>query len=188
MAEKSPAISLSDLNRGEPEAFDSVFRYYYASLCYFSRKIVDSRSAAEDAVQSVFLGFYERKPRFENDAALRSYLYKAVNNRSLKYLEQQRRKVSADENISDPKNDDDAMMRFALETRVIDEVFKAIATLPDACRRIFEMSYIERLSVAEICEALGISENTVKTQKLRAKKMLRERLKDLYQYLSFIFL
>jgi RNA polymerase sigma-70 factor (ECF subfamily) len=177
---------LDGLNRDEPEAFDSLFRCYYASLCYFAERIAGSPQAAEDIVQGVFLNFYERRPHFENSAAMRSYLYRAVGNNSLKYIERQRRRVGMVDNIPDPKTDDD-LHHIAIETRVIEAVFDAIAALPEACRRIFEMSYIERLSVADICRALGVTENTVKTQRLRAKKMLRERLHGLYRLLSFIF-
>lgn len=187
IAKKTLNITLNDLNNGEHDSFDTVFRYYYPSLCYFAENIVGSGSAAEDVVQSVFLGFYENKPRFENITALRSYLYVAVNNRSIKYLNKQKRNIPADDLLADSKAETDNRFHMAMEANVVDEIFKAIDTLPDACRRIFEMSYIEHRSVKDICEELQISENTVKTQRQRAKKILRERLQGLYRYVIYIF-
>ena len=62
-----------------------------------------------------------------------------------------------------------------------------IEELPTECKRIFKMSYIEFLDIKTICERLNVAETTVKTQRQRAKKFLRERLKHLYPVLAFLF-
>ena len=49
------------------------------------------------------------------------------------------------------------------------------------------MSYIDHLDIQEITEQLNISKATVKTQRQRAKKFLRERLQNLYPILAILF-
>ena len=71
----------------QPEIFESVFHKYYASLCYFANKFVRDDEAARDIVQEVFLRFWESKGKFENQSALKSFLYNCVQNAALNYLE-----------------------------------------------------------------------------------------------------
>lgn len=178
---------LGKLNEGSMDAFGEMFHYYYPSLCYFAAKMVRDGDEAEDIVQSVLVGLYESKPSFQTDTALRTYLYRAVHNRCLNYIEKHRKNVQVDERHPDEEPEIETAYFYQFEARVLDEIFRALETLPDKCRRIFEMSYIERLSLRDISLALDISENTVKTQRLRAKQLLRDRLKHLYPLLSLMF-
>ena len=156
------------LNVKQPEIFESVFHKYYASLCYFANKFVRDDEAARDIVQEVFLRFWESKGKFENQSALKSFLYNCVQNAALNYLEK-------------------LQVRFQVETDVFEEIFAAIDELPTECQRIFKMSYIEMLDIKTICEQLDVAESTVKTQRQRAKKYLRERLQHLYPVVVFMF-
>lgn len=178
---------LDKLNEGSRDAFEEMFHYYYASLCYFAGKMLHNDDEAEDVVQSVLVGFYESKPSFQNETALRTYLYRAVNNRCLNVLEKRKRNIPVTDSQQDDAPQIETAYFYQFEARVLDEIFRAIETLPDKCRRIFEMSYIERRSLREISLELKVSENTVKTQRLRAKQLLRERLRHLYPLLSVLF-
>ena len=178
---------LGRLNEGNTDAFEEMFHYYYPSLCYFATKMVHDADEAEDIVQSVLVGFYESKPSFRNDTALRTYLYRSVNNRCLNFIEKQRKNIPVSEKQPGENPEIETAYFYQFEARVLDEIFRALETLPGKCRRIFEMSYIERLSLRDISLALDISENTVKTQRLRAKQLLRDRLRHLYPLLSVLF-
>ena len=64
-----------------------------------------------------------------------------------------------------------------IRAEVVNELFKAIELLPAACREIFRLGYIEGLSNPKIAEVLDVSVNTVKTQKQRGIKILRNVLR-----------
>ena len=74
-----------------------------------------------------------------------------------------------------------------IESEIMDEIFRAIDQLPEECRKVFKLSYIDGMEVCKVAETLHISENTVKTQRLRARKFLKENLKDLFPVAAFIF-
>jgi RNA polymerase sigma-70 factor, ECF subfamily len=57
-----------------------------------------------------------------------------------------------------------------------EQVNEALATLPPQDREVLAMRYVERLSTAEMAEALGISEGGVKTRHFRAVVRLRALL------------
>ena len=84
--------------------------------------------------------------------------------------------------------DDDNYLRKRIETEVYMEVVQAVEQLPERCREVFKLSYMDGLKVSEVARKLSISEDTVKTQRLKARKQLQEILKDLYPLCWFIFL
>ena len=65
-----------------------------------------------------------------------------------------------------------------LEEEVGRELMKSIHKLPEQ-RKTVLLLHIEGYSQEEIARKLGISVNTVKTQKLRARKFLRNEFKNL---------
>ncbi len=76
---------------------------------------------------------------------------------------------------------------YQIETEIFEEIFTAIEELPAECRRIFKMSYIDHLDIQKISQKLNIAESTIKTQRQRAKKFLRERLQNLYPLAVLLF-
>ena len=171
----------------QPEIFESVFHKYYASLCYFANKFVRDDEAARDIVQEVFLRFWESKGKFENQSSLKSFLYNCVQNAALNYLEKLQVRAKANRRLGLKSPDEEDVFCFQVETDVFEEIFAAIDELPTECQRIFKMSYIEMLDIKTICEQLDVAESTVKTQRQRAKKYLRERLQHLYPVVVFMF-
>ena len=61
-------------------------------------------------------------------------------------------------------------------------VHRAIRELPDKARTILNLYALEGYKHREIAEILSISENTSKTQLLKAKNMLRDQLEKVFEY------
>ena len=74
-----------------------------------------------------------------------------------------------------------------MESEVVTELFEAIDELPERCREIFYMAYLQEKEEKQIAELLRVSVNTVKTQKQRAKAYLKGRLGELFVYDSVFF-
>ena len=75
---------------------------------------------------------------------------------------------------------------IALEEEVNRLVYDAVAALPEQSRRVVLLT-MEGVPNPEIAERLNISMNTVKTLKMRAYRMLRERLKGIQWILLLPF-
>lgn len=179
---------LYQLNQGDKRAFELVFHRYYSSLCFFANKFVKDKDVAKDIVQEVFVRFYERKTHFENSISLKSFLYNCVQNESLNYLNRNKNTYRLQDSCIPPMEEEGKdSFYYQLESQFFNEVFVAIEELPQECRRIFKMSYIEHRSTKEIALELNIAETTIKTQRQRAKKYLQKRLDNLYPLLVFIF-
>ena len=79
-------------------------------------------------------------------------------------------------------------MTDRVESEVMWELMTAIDSLPEECRKVFKLSYMEGDDINEVARKLNISTHTVKSQRARAKQLLRERLKDLFPLFAYLFL
>lgn len=61
------------------------------------------------------------------------------------------------------------------------EVFLAVMSLPEKYRTVLNLFYYEEYSVREIGELLGIRVSAVTTRLSRAREMLKQKLKEVWQ-------
>lgn len=91
----------------------------------------------------------------------------------LKHQEIEKKYVSVALNEYVPENE----WEENLDEALMDMLFAEIDRLPGRCREIF-LLYLDGLSNEEIAERCKVSVETVKTQKKRAKKTIKENLED----------
>jgi len=164
------------------DGFKQIFETWYPRLLRFAKEYVGDE--AEDILQNVFLKLWEKRTLLSADTNLNAYLLTMVKNRCMDFLNHQKvveRYASHQKTIQQEtsfnyyaisKFDPEQMDIEALE-RLAE---KAIAELPEQCRKVFELSRYEGLKYREIAERLGISVKTVETHISNALKILRKKL------------
>lgn len=170
-------------------SIDDIYRRYRSVLCFFALKFTESYQEAEDIVQSVFIKLLDSNISLESEKALKSYLFSAVHNSCINAVHRSGIKKRYTDYIlkHDTEIDDFNFLAEQMEAEILWELFSKIEELPSECRKVFRMSYIDDMTNQEIADKLGISVNTVKSQKARAKNILKSSLKDLFSVL-FIYL
>lgn len=179
---------------GNEQAFQAVFRQHYQALCYFASSMVLDRQEAEDLVQETFSRLWHKRSDFQTAANVKAFLYISVKNACLNFIKHKQRQHSREEAFSylHETHADNAFDPVLVETEIIQALYEEIEQLPTKCRRVFKMSYLEGKKNEEIAEALHISYNTVRTQKLRAIKLIRASLLKrnllaaFYAYVAFM--
>lgn len=150
----------------------SLFDLLYLRLCRFADQIIADSAAAEDIVQEAFIKYWQRNADITDLPAIKTLLYVMVRNACFNHLKH--RKVVEKFAQTQTEVAEEAAV---LKAEVWGEVYRAIASLPEGCRNVFKLSYLEGLKNQEIADELKISINTVKTQKARALELLKLRLK-----------
>lgn len=148
--------------------YKEIFEEYYRPLCLFGRKMLSCEKDAEDIVHNIFLSIWERQMSFIDKNHLKAYLFQAVYNQSLTFIRRQNLMLTMKEGQKEEIDENNY-----LKERIESEVFR--------------LSYIENLKNSEVAERLQIAEETVRFQRLKARKRLREMLKDLFPICWFIF-
>ena len=165
-------------NQKDLKAWETLYASYYAALCSYADGIVKDSDTAQDIVQDTLIRIWNSDRTFPDIKELTWYLYRSTYNNALFYLRTQAsrqnilRKMVAEEVVLPDE-------QFALTVReeLIRQLYVYIEDLPEERKKILLMS-IQGHSGNEIADLLGISINTVKTQKNRGFKYLREKLKD----------
>jgi len=126
---------------------------------------------AEDAVQEVFLRLYTHKEPFDNSEHLRRWLIRVTVNVCRDVLKNpwRRRRVSLD-SIPEPVFDQPEQL----------ELYQEILMLPEKYRAVLVLFYYEEFSTKEIAEILGLRQNAVTTRLSRARALLKQRLKGVW--------
>lgn len=146
-------------------------------LIFYAGKYVDAITA-EDLVQDVFLKIWQKRTFLSLKGVIKTYLYRSVQHVCLDYLKHQEVKgdyisaVTTKLKIEEIYYNDDPQSLFAEDER-LELIYKEMDKLPEKCREIFTMSYLEERKTAEIAVLLNISSRTVEAQLYKALKILR---------------
>ena len=158
-----------------------LFRENFEALCRLSASYVADPDASKDIVHDVFIRFWNQYDSLPNDSNYKSYLFKAVRNKSLNYLRD--KKLHLDVETVNQLSPDDA--GTVLEQQELEaKIRQGLLLLPEKCLEVFELSRFKGLKYQEIADRLEISVKTVEAQMSKALKILREHLKD---FLTLIF-
>ena len=162
-------IIVAGVNRKDKKMWGDFYDRFYTALCVYVSKILPVPDAVEDLVQEVFISVWEGKRTFSDIKELTNYLYRACYNNALLY-------------IRNNQIHDTILSSLAEEESMVDEDTIYALTVKE------EIMRIEGHTWEEIAERLEISINTVKTQKTRSYKFLRERLGDsIHSIILFLF-
>ena len=168
-----------DLLRIDSEkAIEALFREHYDYLCRAVYRVLPRSAIVEDLVQDVFFEFWKKHDKIEINISIRAYLRRAVVNKTLNYIRDQRLKTVSPENRPEPVStfvEVEKQMEAADLQKQIDEV---IDSLPERCRMVFVLSRFEEKSYKEIAKELDISIKTVENQISKALKVMRKGLAD----------
>lgn len=170
-------IVFSEIKNRNLKVYEALFNNYYPQLIKFAEGYLFDKQACDDIVQTLFIHFWENAERIDLDYSMKSYFFQSVKNRCLNHLR--------DLHIHDLHNI--AYMSTILtqedvenieDPEIMRQVSEAISKLPKEMGEVFRLKYLEGMKLREIAKKNHISENTVKTQLLRAKDKLRKMLFD----------
>lgn len=172
------------ISKGDRQAFDSLCRERYIPLLSYARLFLD-KTAAEDVVQDVLMSVWQGRAGLKKNGSLEAYLIKSVYNRSMNILNHgktvqnyrswyRQRIDSLLSNYLSPENNPVMLKIYNRELNM--KLNKAISALPERCREVFVMRYLENMSEKEISARLGISVSTVENHIYTALQRLRASL------------
>ncbi len=141
-----------------------------------------SRDEAQDLLHDGFIKAYEGIGRLQNPLALESWLYKIMVNISINYVSRHRELEYADLSELEQQEDLGALVgekpweeaRYSME-----QIVRAIQQLPEHYRLVFNMREVEEMDYAEMAQALGLQESTIRSHVSRARQMLRKQLLEI---------
>ena len=166
---------------GNTAMFELLMRRYNERVYRAARAIVRDEEEAEDVMQQAYVNAYTHLRQFNGTSKFSTWLTRIAINEALARVRRRSGYQTFDDDHQDasafappdPKGDPERQA-FTGELRGLLEW--AIDTLPDGMREVFMLREVEGLSTFEVAEALGVSEDVVKTRLSRGRAALRRVL------------
>jgi RNA polymerase sigma factor (sigma-70 family) len=166
-----------ECKQGSKKACYELYKLYSKAMLNIAFRIVGNVAEAEDVLQESFLDAFNKLKDFRQETTFGLWLKQIVVHRSINLLRKRKMDlVDLDgeqiENIADHETEDDEEVQYKAA-----QVKDAMKELPDGYRVVLSLYLLEGYDHEEIGQVLNISENTSRTQFLRAKRKLVEILK-----------
>ena len=154
--------------------FNVFFNENYKRLVIFARNYLKNDiDTSEDIVQNVLVKMLKSEKEFNNYEEALSYVYTSVRNSCLNQLKSNKvRNLYVEQFVNEDKKEMFFLNKL-LEEEIYGHLIRSIADLPARCSEVFKLS-LKGMRNAEIASCLEISIETVKSQKKRGKKLLKE--------------
>ncbi len=189
--DKVDAQLMERFKSGDAAAFGDLVQRHRKAVFHFCLRMLRERTAAEDAMQEVFLRVVRGAKKWEHQAKFSTWLYTIARNHCIDAIRKAsyRKTASLDQSLNqgeeqgptlgDRVADEDAISpdRGAASIRLRGALADAIASLSQEQREVFVMRQYSGMPFKEIAEIVGVSENTVKSRMRYALEHMRGKLK-----------
>ena len=161
---------------GDVSAFEQVLLRYERRVLSVAWRLLGKQEDAQDAAQEVFLRAFRYLHRFDRRRPFEPWLMKMTVN-VCHDLSKKRRlhpRETVDPDLVRAASDPHGELHSEEQKRIL---WRALQELPEKERAAIVLRDIEGLSTAEVAEALGSSEPTVRSQISNARVKIRKMLR-----------
>lgn len=162
---------------GDRRAYGELYNAFSRGMYNICLRMMGNPEEAKDMLQEGFVEAFRKLGSFRNESTFGAWLKRIMINRCINELEKRRIEWVSDHedythqlpDISDAPDEEKLMLS-------VERVKRAMNELPEGARVIFSLYLIEGYDHTEIADILSISESTSKTQFMRARQLVKEKL------------
>lgn len=160
---------------GDRSAQYALYKQYSKAMYNICYRITNDADDAQDVLQEAFLSAFKNLSSFKGESSFGAWLKRIVVNSSINHVKKNKILYTQldghDITHEQPMKDHEIILE-------IDRVKDALQKLPDGFRTVLSLYLFEGYDHREIAGILDISESTSKSQYNRAKRRLKEILKE----------
>lgn len=174
---------IAEILAGNPERFYELIAPIERRVYVTAYEIVQSAAEAEDVAQEAILKAFRSLKSFRGDSKFSTWLFRITMNEARMRL-RKNREVSLDELVAEDQENGYTPLQLAdwreipadavIRQDLAEHLEDAIASLPLAYREVLILRDIDRISILQTAEILGLTVPNVKVRLLRARLMLRD--------------
>ena len=157
--------------KGKLDFQRELFNRFSGKMLAISRRYARTYDDAKDILQDSFVKIFQHLTDFRSEGSLEGWIRKIVVHTALNFY---RKSAYKSEKPGLDKHHGTAEIEWsALDNLNEQDIIKAISTLPDGYRMVFNLYAIEGYSHKEIAEMLNIDESTSRSQLYKARNTLK---------------
>jgi RNA polymerase sigma factor (sigma-70 family) len=171
-------IIVKGCREGKRTAQKQLYEKYVSSMLAICLRYSKSRDEAEDLIQEGFLKIFQNINTYRNHGSLEGWIKRIMINHALNQYKKNRKIPFAEDVETINENE---ILSVHDEPEYIEPVpsetlLAMIQSLPEGYRMVFNLYVFEGYSHKEIAEAMNFSENTSKTQLMKARRQLQNKI------------
>lgn len=173
---------------GKRKAYSQLFQQYAPVMLGVCMRYCKNRIDAEDVMQDGFIKVFGQIHKFRGEGSFEGWIKRIMINAAIDNY-QSNLKHAFHEDVDEITLSNDFAENVDGDDDLPDEMniphkklMEMIQELPDGYRVVFNLYAIENFNHKEIAALLRISENTSKTQLLKARKALKKKIEALLQH------
>ncbi len=172
------AMLVLQCQAGDAAAFEQIAGRWQGRLVAHAARLLGDREAAAEAVQEAWLAIVRGMRRLDDPARFGPWAYRIVRHKCTDRLRRVSRSRSRETELdTEASADDGGSAEIHVQDRdraaAIATMRAAIRELPAEHRTLLSLFYFENFAVAEIAEAMGIPQGTVKSRLFHLRARLR---------------
>jgi len=158
------------------EAFDNLLTRHMNGLYSVAYRMRMSQSDAEDVIQEVMMKVWQRADSWrEGGASVRTWMFTITHNVCIDFKRKNKRPHL--ELIEEPKDKSPSAEEMVAEKETGEIVAESISELPDNQKAAVILTHYEKLSNAEVAQAMDTTVKAVESLLVRARKTLFKDLR-----------
>lgn len=171
-------LLIEGLKAKDKKAFNALFDRLFAQVYYYTQNIINDKIEAEDITIHSFAKFWESANKYSSIKEVKNFIYKTARNACIDYLN----KLKAQNNYRNYILHiskfvlDNSEERILYEGQMLEKLKQEVDKLPEQCRKVFKLVFLEKYSREEVSQRLQISMSTVHVQCANALKRLKQVL------------
>lgn len=162
---------------GDSRAQKSIYDMLSAKMYAVCLRYMGDRDSATDILQDGFVTLFEKIGSYSGEGSFEGWARRIFVNTALMSL-RRHDVLRGSDDIEEAYGVSDSSVTV-IQKMSYQELLNLVAQLPAGYRTVFNMFVIEGYSHKEIAQELGIEEVTSRSQLLRARMMLQEKIKKL---------
>jgi RNA polymerase sigma-70 factor (ECF subfamily) len=176
---ESDAELVARARQGDEAAFEQLVLRHQRYAFNLAYRVLGDYAEAEDVTQEAFVRVWRGLSGFRGQARFTTWLYRIVHNLCLNRLPGLRRELLQTEPLEEMLANPDPSPADLFDVRErLAFLHAQLDRLPEKYRLVLTLRYLQHLSYAEVAAALDVPMGTVKTHIHRARRLLRERLRQ----------
>ena len=156
------------------ESNTSLYKDFAPKMYGVCLRFAGNKMDADDILQEGFIKVFKNLKEFKNKGSFEGWIRRIMVNTAINFHKRRKRIASTeDTNWIELSKSVDADV-FSILSQA--ELLSMIQGLPNGYRTVFNLNVVEGYTHKEIAEMLNISDNTSKSQLVRARRILQKKV------------
>jgi len=166
------------IKNADVKAFSMLMDRYWPILFNKASCRINDADVAKDMVQEVLISIWIKRDKLPSEVLPKAYLYSALKYKILNYVSHSNmRLANANQILENKQAENNLTPEDVMDIKELKSLIKKSTSLMTSnMKEVFELSYVDGLSIAEIADKKNLSVQSVKNYLQEAKGILKKRL------------